>query len=194
MTNETMNQASTFPYSPDVYFGQHPEKFEKRRQPMRIAKNVAFVAGGIFLLLFPGLIPFFPLWMIYLAAVVAIGFGAISIWTDGSAWFNLQSGSEVKDIGLKKFRNSRDEKVWDRIVKAFETHDFQYLAEAPSAKNQPLQLYVYEDKTGREFYLQMKGYNEKNEFEPLSDVITICGKEYDANADLLRSMKTDDED
>lgn len=53
-----MNETQIFPYSPGVYFGQHPEKFEKRRQPIRIAKNVAFVAVGIFLLLFPGLIPF----------------------------------------------------------------------------------------------------------------------------------------
>lgn len=189
-----MNETKIFPYSPAVYFGQHPEKFEKRRQPMRIAKNVAFVAVGIFLLLFPGLIPFFKLWLIYLAAVVLIGFGAVSIWTEGSAWFNLQSGGEVKDVGLKKFRNSRDERVWERIVKAFETHDFQYLAEAPSAKNQPLQLYVYEDKIGREFYIQLKGYDSDSNFNPLSDVVTICGKEYDANADLLPSMKTEDED
>ena len=100
----------------------------------------------------------------------------------------------MKDVGLKKFRNSRDARVWERIVKAFETHDFQYLAEAPSAKNQPLQLYVYEDKIGREFYIQLKGYDSDSNFNPLSDVVTIDGKEYDANADLLRSMKTDDED
>lgn len=189
-----MNTTNSYPYSPEVYLGQHPEKFEQRRQPLRMVKNVAIAVIGVFILFFPGVIPFFKLWLIYLGALVAIGYGVAFFFLERSAYFNLQSGGEVKGPEVKKFRNSRDERVWDKVLAAFAAHDFGYLSEAPSAKNQPLQLYIYEDRKGREFYIQMRGYNEKNEFEPLTDVITISGTEYDTNADLIRAMKTEDED
>lgn len=188
-----MNKTTSFPYSTDIYFSQHPEKFEKRRQPIRMIKNLLIALVGLLVLIFPDMVPFLKLWLIYLGGIVAVIYGIVMIWVEGTAYFNLQSGGEVKYLEIKKFRNSRDERVWNEVLKAFADHDFAYLAEAPGAKNQPLQLFICEDKKGREFYLQIKGYNEHNVFEPLTDVVTISGSEYDANAELIHSMKTDEE-
>lgn len=187
-----MNTKNEFPYSTEVWFDRHPEKFVKRRQPARMLKNGLISLAGVVVFLFPGIIPFFPLWMVYLAAIVAFFFGLVMIWAEGSAYFSIASGGEVKDLGVKKFRNSRDERVIQEVMKAFEERDFDYLVQAPSVNNQPLQLFIYEDRKGREFYLQMKCYNADNDFVPVSDVVTISGKEYDQNADLIRKLKTEE--
>lgn len=186
-----MENQSQYPYSPQVWFGQHPEKFVKKRQPARMLKNLLIALVGLIVLIFPGIIPFFKLWLIYLAALAAIGFGLAMIWVEGSAYFSISSGGEIKEVGIKKFRNSRDNSILSEILEAFRKRDFDYLAQAPGADNQPLQLITYEDKVGREFYLQMKCHTSEG-FIAISDVVTVSGKEYDQNAELIRSLKTEE--
>ena len=51
-----------------------------------------------------------------------------------------------------------------------------------------MQLYVYEDAAGKEFYLQLRAYVSSSEFRGITDVVTVSGREYDEYKSVIKSI------
>ena len=98
--------------------------------------------------------------------------------------YNFQSGGKVKSLGVKKFK--RDETNPAKIVEAFLSRNFEYLADLPGGRSEPVQLHIEEDATGREMYCLLTTYDSDSNIVGLADVITLSGNDYDDNIDLIR--------
>lgn len=178
-----------YPISFEIWCREHPEKFGTRRRPAKIALYGLGSVACILLTIFPQVIPLFPLWMIRTAAILLLLLCLICLWVDGTCCYNKESGGSIRRIGLKKFdRVSTDA---DEIMAAFDLRDFDFLADAAETDNEPLQLYVYEDAVGREFYLQLRTYVDASNFRGISDVLTVSGREYDEYQSVIRSIHPD---
>ena len=106
--------------------------------------------------------------------------------------YNFQSGGKVKSMGVKKFK--RDETNPAKIVEAFLSRNFEYLADLPGGRSEPVQLHIEEDATGREMYCLLTTYDSDSNIVGLADVITLSGNDYDDNIDLIKQMFKDEED
>ena len=95
-------------------------------------------------------------------------------------------------MGLKKFK--RDETNPAKIVEAFLSRNFEYLADLPGGRSEPVQLHIEEDATGREMYCLLTTYDSDSNIVGLADVITLSGNDYDDNIDLIKQMFKDEED
>ena len=91
------------------------------------------------------------------------------------------------EIAIKKFSSSSTNE--EEIRNFLENNDFQRLANIPSAENQPLQLYIHEDKDGKSFYLLLMKYYSKSEFSGASTVKVISGADYIQYKDIIRSIQ-----
>ena len=98
--------------------------------------------------------------------------------------YNFQSGGKVKSMGVKKFK--RDETNPAKIVEAFLSRNFEYLADLPGGRSEPVQLHIEEDATGREMYCLLTTYDSDSNIVGLADVITLSGNDYDDNIDLIK--------
>ena len=182
MTENTQDLAQTF----EIYCDRHPEKFEKRTQSLRKTLYMAGTAVCVLLIIFPAVIPLLPLWAIRVAAVIGLLICAASVWVGCEEYYNRQSNGLIRHIGRKKF--DRVNAKTDEVVAAFLRRDFDFLADAAETESDPLQLYVYEDAAGHEFYLQLRAYASPSEFNPVAEVMTVSGKEYDDYKTTIKSI------
>lgn len=182
MTENTPDFAQTF----EIYCDRHPGKFEKRTQGLRRMLYMAGAAVCLLLLFFPSVIPLLPLWMIRVAAGLGTLICGASAWLNCEAYYNRQSNGRIRQIGLKKF--DRVNTNAGEITEAFLRRDFDFLSDAAETGSDPVQLYVYEDAQGREFYLQLRAYESPSEFNPVADVMTVSGKEYDDYYTTIKSI------
>ena len=81
-----------------------------------------------------------------------------------------------------------------KIVEAFLSRNFEYLADLPGGRSEPVQLHIEEDATGREMYCLLTTYDSDSNIVGLADVITLSGNDYDDNIDLIKQMFKDEED
>lgn len=182
MTENTRDLAQTF----EIYCDRHPEKFEKRTQRLQKTLYMAGAAVCVLLIVFPVVIPLLPLWMIRVAAVIGLLICAASVWLGCEEYYNRQSNGRIRHIGLKKFDRVNTSAA--EVVEAFLRRDFDFLSDAAETENDPLQLYVYEDALGHEFYLQLRAYESPSEFNPVAEVMTVSGKEYDDYKTAIKSI------
>ena len=173
-----MTEKQEFPYTFEIYCQAHPEKFEKRTQPVKKALYGLGAVACILLVIFPHVIPVFPLWLIRTAAVLGALLCLLAAYVSGENYYNKLSDGKIKRIGLKKFDRVNTDAT--EIVQAF--HD------AAESDNEPLQLYVYEDAAGKEFYLQLRAYVSSSEFRGITDVMTVSGREYDEYKSVIKSI------
>ena len=181
-----MTEKQEFPYTFEIYCQNHPEKFEKRTQPAKKALYGLGAVACILLVIFPHVVPVLPLWLIRAAAVLGALFCLLDAYVSGENYYNKLSGGKIKRIGLKKFDRVNTDAT--EIVQAFHRHDFDFLADAAESDNEPLQLYVYEDAAGKEFYLQLRAYVSSSEFRGITDVVTVSGREYDEYKSVIKSI------
>lgn len=182
------NQPTAFPDNFDLYCKQHPEKFEQRTDQTKRVLYIVLLAACVGVLIFPRIIPLFPLWMIYAAAILGALICLMSLLGGVSDHYNKQSGGRIREICVKKFdRVNTDE---TRIMDAFARRDFDFLYDAAYGESEPLQLYLYEDKKGREFYCHLRKYFSPSDFRGITEVITVSGPDYDRYESVLHSMQS----
>ncbi len=187
-----MKEKDVFPDSFHAYCRQHPEKFVNRIKLSTRMWGILFLAIGVFCIACPSLVPLLRYWLspgwIRGLAVIPILIGVYNLFIN-TVWYNKQSGGLVKKIGIRKF-----DRVYvnvKEITDAFEKGDVDYLAEAKYTLNDPLQLHVYEDRKGQEFYCQLRLYNTPSEYSPISDVRTFSGSDYQLYKSCFHSMKSE---
>lgn len=173
------------------FYEANPAKFEKRKNAVKPKLYLAVAVIGVVLVIFPGLLPFAG-WLVRTVGVIVAIVGLIASYLSKFDIYNLQSGGKVKNMGVKKFK--RDETNPERILRAFLEKDFQYLADLPGEYSAPVQLYIDEDRTGREMYCLLTTYDSDSNIVGLANVITLAGDEYDDNVDLIRQMYKDEDD
>ena len=123
-----MTEKQEFPYTFEIYCQAHPEKFEKRTQPVKKALYGLGAVACILLVIFPHVIPVFPLWLIRTAAVLGALLCLLAAYVSGENYYNKLSGGKIKRIGLKKFDRVNTDAT--EIVQAFHRRDFDFLADA----------------------------------------------------------------
>ena len=140
---------------------------------------------------FPGLLPLAG-WLVRTAGIIMTLVCLIAAYLNNFDIYNFQSGGKVKSMGVKKFK--RDETNPAKIVEAFLSRNFEYLADLPGGRSEPVQLHIEEDATGREMYCLLTTYDSDSNIVGLADVITLSGNDYDDNIDLIKQMFKDEED
>lgn len=186
------NGEKRFPSYAGEFYAAHPEKFEDRKNTVKPLVYGAALVVCVLLVIFPAWIPVLPLWLIRAAAVIGGLYFLLSMFTSRTSTYNKLSGGEVKNVNIKKF--IRNETNLDKIVEAFNRHDFEYLTELPSGNNQPVQLIVEEDRVGREFYCLLTTYDSSSNIVGLADPVVLSGSEYEDNEDFIRHMCDNEQD
>lgn len=179
-----------FPSYMAEFFKAYPEKFEDRKNVLKPAVYGLLAVVCVFIVIFPQVIPCCPCgslgWQLLLVCFLR------HRGMDGSSdTYNIESRGMVKSIGIKKF--IRSETSVDKIVEAFNRHDFKYLTALPSGNNQPVQLQVYEDAKGREMYCILTTYESNSNIVGLAEPVILKGYEYDDNVDFIHHMCDNEE-
>ena len=185
------NQEKKYPSYMSEFFAANPTKFEERKNHVKPKIYLGLAILCVVIVIFPGFIPMAG-WLVRTIGVIGAIVCLFASWLNGTSTYNLQSGAEIKDIGVKKFK--RDETDMGRIIKAFEAKDFEYLAGLPGGRSEPVQLKIHEDREARELYCLLTTYQSSHEIVGLTDVITLSGNEYEDNIDLIKQMFKDEED
>ena len=173
------------PHNLDLYYKNNPDLFEDRVDSKKRIANYVLIAACILLLIFPSIIPIGNLLVRIVAGGALLYFG-FSVYYGGSYWYSKLSGGKIKEIAIKKFATDDDEKV----LQMFENDDWAGIADEPDENNRPLQLYIHEDETGKQFYLQMMRYFSSSDFRGITDVKTISDPQYSAVYQIIKSIKS----
>lgn len=185
-----MNREKHFPSHFGEVYDAMPEKFEKRTNKTKPLIYWGLTAACILLVILPEWLPILPTWLIRAAGILAGIYCALSALSSDLAIYNKQSGGEVKKYKTKKFISAETDK--EAIIAAFNQHDFEYLCDLPSGNNQPVQLQVEKDETGREFYCILITYTPGYKIIGLADPVILFGEEYEKNEAFIRRMCDND--
>lgn len=173
------------------FYAQNPTKFEKRKNHVKPKLYLGLAVLAVITVIFPSLIPMAS-WLVRTLGVIVALISLIAAYMSSFDIYNIQSGGKIKDLGVKKFK--RNETNPERILKAFLEKDFEYLAELPGGRSEPVQLKIEEDSVGHELYCLLTTYDSDSNIVGLTNVITLSGNEYDENVDLLKQMIKDEDD
>ena len=152
-------------------------------------KNVYYVLAAICLLLiiFPSILPFSSLAVRVIGVIGLLYFG-FSAYFGGEAYYNKRSGGKIVKVAVKKFDSSVVSE--ESLLQMLEVGDFKGLADAAEANNQPLQLYIHEDATGKVFYLQLMKYFSPSDFRGITEVREVHEPEYSEVYSTIKSIRT----
>ncbi|MDR2221851.1 MAG: hypothetical protein LBE34_03830 [Flavobacteriaceae bacterium] len=170
---------SNFPENFEAYFASQPERFEKKLNNRARIKNILwFIVLGLasFVLLVSEKHGFIPWAITILLTFSALVFGYLIIW-GSKDYMDKQTGGFVVEKSIKKFDSHYVTEI--EIYEALQNRDFRAIVDATAKDNQPLQIYVYEDKVGKKFYLLLMKYFSTSEFKGISDVTIVEGADYD---------------
>ncbi len=163
-----------------------PEKFEKRTNKAKPFLYWGVAAICVLLIIFPGWLSFAPTWLIRVIGIIGGIYGALTALVADLSIYNRQSGGEVKSYKTKKFISEMTDK--EDIINAFNRHDFEYLCSLPSGNDQPVQLQVEKDETGREFYCILVTYTPGYKIVGLAAPVILSKDEYERNEAFIRQM------
>ena len=179
----TKNQ---FPESLVAYYRDNTDKFEERTNVIKKYTYYGLTALCVLLIIVPGIIPIGAL-IVRIFAIIGLIYFGLSALAGGIDFFNKASGGKVQDCCIVKFDMTECDE--DEIIDAFNRKDFDFLADAQQADNQPLQLYVEEDTIGKEFYCMLRKYFSSSDFRGVTEVIILAGDEYDQWKKVFKGMK-----
>ncbi|MEF9924383.1 MAG: hypothetical protein RR854_07410 [Muribaculaceae bacterium] len=166
------------------YVNDNNDKFGKRIDRRKQRLSLIFVIISMALIASSQWLTYLPNWlMLGIGAIGILYFGFEAI-NGGESYYNKQSGGSIKSLGNFNFFNSRSINVQQRLVQAFRESDYDYLIEAPTAHNQPMQMHIFEDKEGRELYIQLMIFG--SQFKPITEVITLCDDDFDEYEKLFK--------
>lgn len=173
------------------FYAANPAKFEKRKNHVKPKLYWALAVIAVILIIYPGFIPVTG-WLVRTVAIIVAVVSAIAAWMSSFDIYNIQSGGKVKDLGVKKFK--RNETDMQSILNAFLEKNFEYLANLPGGRSEPVQLNIEEDPVGHEMYCLLTTYDADSNIVGLADVITLSDDEYEDNIDLIKQMYKDEDD
>ena len=152
-------------------------------------KIVYYVLAAICLLLiiFPSILPLSSSLIRVIGVIGLLYFGFVAYF-GGEAYYNKQSGGKIVKSAVKKFDSSAVSE--EALLQMFEAGDFKGFADAAEANNQPLQLYIHEDATGKVFYLQLMKYFSSSDFRGMSEVREVREPEYSEVYSTIKSIRT----
>lgn len=183
---ETSTNSSNYPESLYQYY-VNSDKFEKRTNMIKKVIYYALVALCVILLIMPSLLPLSSL-LVRILAVLGILIFGFAAYFGGEDYFNIASGGKITQSAIKKFdRNLVNEA---EIMRMFDENDFEGLADAPDAHNNPLQLYIHEDAKGKVFYLQLMKYFSPSDFRGITEVKEISEPLYSQVYPIIKSIKS----
>ena len=83
-------------------------------------------------------------------------------------YYNIQTKTKIKQKGHKKFDSGHT--TVEELARLLEQGNYQELANLPSKNNQPLQMFSWEDKDNKTFYILLMTMTAiKWLLEPLMD-------------------------
>ena len=187
-----VEEGKHFPSHFGEVYDAMPEKFEKRKDKVKPMIYWGLTAVCVLLVIFPGLLPFIPAWLVRVAGIIGAVICVLTALAAGLKIYNRTSGGEVKHYKTKKFISGMTDR--DDIVAAFNRHDFEYLCGLPSGNDQPVQLQVEKDEKGHELYCILVTYTKGYKIVGLADPVILTGAEYEKNEAFIRHMCDNDAD
>lgn len=188
--SENLKQEKHYPSHFGEVYNTMPEKFEKRNDKVKPFLYYGLAAICVLLVIFPGWLPMLPAWLIRTIGIIGAIYFIFGSMVAGFAVYNKQSGGKITAYKTKKFISS--ETNIEDIIAAFNHHDFEYLCNLPSGHNQPVQLQVEKDETGREFYCILITFVAGAKIVGLADPVILSGSEYEKNEAFIRHMCDND--
>jgi len=168
------------------FYLNNPEVFERRVNKLKRYSCYILVAACSILIFFPDIIPL-GAWLVRTAAIAGLIYFGFEIYLGGIEIYNKISNGMITKLLIKKFDMSECNE--SKLVEAFNNKNFDALNDAPGADDQPIQLYVEEDKTGKELYCVMMKYYSSSDFRSATDIIVLSGSDYDKWIGVFKSMK-----
>jgi len=170
-----------------AFYRENPSSFEERISTTKKAVYVGLFVFSLLLVFMPAIIPLSS-GIVRVAAIIgAIIFG-IAVLVGGQDYYSKKSGGKINDIAIKKFYSPAVDE--QQILSMLEANDFIGLSELHEADNQPLQLYIHEDKSGKVFYLQAMKFFSQSDFRGISEVKVISEPEYSIFYKTIKSIKS----
>ena len=168
------------------YYQDNPNFEEKTNTTKKIIYGVLFLAS-LLVAIYPHIIGMTGILIRIIGGIGAVVFG-LTAFLGGKDYYNKVSGGKIEDIAIKKFDSESISE--DTLTQMFVNNDFKGLSDAYELNNQPLQLYVHEDKTGKVFYLQLMKYFSSSDFRGISEVKIITEPEYSSVYKVIKSIKS----
>lgn len=169
------------------FYSDNKDKFEERTNKVKKTISFLILALCLFLMFMHGVIPFSSL-VVRIVAGIGIVISGLAALYEGTEFYNKMSGGKIKSIAIKKFDSSAISE--NELALMFANSDYAGLANASSADNQPIQLYVDEDETGKVFYIQLMKYYSKSDFSGMSEVKVISEPEYSQVYKNIKNIKS----
>lgn len=183
-----MNNSITGKYPANFfnYCNSHPEKFSQIKRPLQKYSMILIMAVSPLLIFHPGAIPQLSPILVSILGAIGLIYCGLKLLFSPVEYRNLHSGGVIKLVGIKRFDKNKTKD--DKIIEAFEKRNFDFLATTPGAEHHPLQLFIFEDKKGKEIYLLMMQRLSSSIFCGVSDVVTLSGTDYEEQAGFIKSI------
>jgi len=165
-----------FPQNMAAYFQAHPEQFVLKADVAKKSIYGLLFAVCLVLMIKPDLIPVGELWIWRVIAGTGMTFAGISFFL-ASDYYNKQTQTKIKQKGHKKFDSGHT--TVEELSQLLEQGNYQELANLPSKNNQPLQMFSWEDKDNKTFYILLMKYFSPSDFRGVTPVKIVSGADYD---------------
>ena len=173
------------PQNMAAYFQAHPEQFVLKADVAKKSTYGLLFAVCLVLMIKPDLIPVGELWIWRVIAGIGMVVTGIGFYL-ASDFYNKQTQTKIEEKGLKKFDSAHTSV--EELSRLLEQGNYQELANLPAKKDQPLQMYVYEDTQNKTFYLLLMKYFSPSDFRGVTPVKVVSGADYDRYKMVIRAI------
>ncbi|MFC2399996.1 MAG: hypothetical protein ACFNP4_11940 [Capnocytophaga gingivalis] len=176
------------PQNMAAYFQAHPEQFVLKADVAKKSTYGLLFAVCLVLMIKPDLIPVGELWIWRVIAGIGMVVTGIGFYL-ASDFYNKQTQTKIEEKGLKKFDSAHTSV--EELSQLLEQGNYQELANLPAKKDQPLQMYVYEDTQNKTFYLLLMKYFSPSDFRGVTPVKIVSGADYDRYKTIIRAINSE---
>ena len=176
------------PQNMAAYFQAHPEQFVLKADVAKKSTYGLLFAVCLVLMIKPDLIPVGELWIWRVIAGIGMVVTGIGFYL-ASDFYNKQTQTKIEEKGLKKFDSAHTSV--EELSRVLEQGNYQELANLPAKKDQPLQMYGYEDTQNKTFYLLLMKYFSPSDFRGVTPVKIVSGADYDRYKTIIRAINSE---
>ena len=173
------------PQSLPAYFESHPDQFAKKNDIAKKAINGILFLAFLVLIIYPEITPVGELWVWRIIAAIGLVFTGLGFYM-AYDYYNIQTKTKIKQKGHKKFDSGHT--TVEELARLLEQGNYQELANLPSKNNQPLQMFSWEDKDNKTFYLLLMKYFSPSDFRGVTPVKVVFGADYDRYKTLISAI------
>ena len=161
------------PQSLPAYFEAHPDQFTKKNDISKKAINGILFLAFLVLIIYPEITPVGELWVWRIIAAIGLVFTGLGFYM-AYDYYNIQTKTKIKAKGHKKFDSGHT--------------TVEELANLPSKNNQPLQMFSWEDKDNKTFYILLMKYFSPSDFRGVTPVKVVSGADYDRYKTIISAI------